>query len=46
MLFRSTDSPELSAPSGDVVVPILIAVVASGVVLAVTSVAERRSGAR
>ncbi len=41
-----TDSPELSAPSGDVVVPILIAVVASGVVLAVTSVAERRSGAR
>jgi putative membrane protein len=41
-----TDTPELSAPSGDVVVPIVIAVVAAGVVLAVTSVAERRAAGR
>jgi putative membrane protein len=38
-----TDSTTLSAPSDDVVVPIVIAVVAAGVVLAVTSMADTRT---
>jgi putative membrane protein len=38
-----TDSTALASPSGDVIVPVVIAVVAAGVVLAVTSVADGRS---
>jgi putative membrane protein len=38
-----TDSTTLAAPSGDVVVPVVIAVAAAGVVLAVTSTADGRS---
>lgn len=40
-----TDSTTLAAPGDDVVVPIVIAVVAAGVVLAVTSIADGRTRA-